>query len=598
MGDNRSAKIDAVEKRHEESYELLRQARAAAKKKSKYNSADTRKKMYEECKRRTGFEPKKEQLDIAESMLLGLDSTVMAGTGWGKTLPFALPLFVRQRKIVIVISPLNVLEADQAKKFSSWGLRAVALNSESKEGMTAMLEEVKKNKFDIIVVGPKLCLDPEGAFRPLLSDPSFSKRILAVIVDEAHCIAQWGDSFRPEYSQLEALRGFMGIDVPVHATSATLTPTSLEKTRRALHIREDRSFHLNLGNDRPNIAWEVRKMNAAKSDLESLDFVLGSEPLDEVERFRRSIIFFDDVMLSLQAVQRLRDKVPKHLKSRICAYNSQRGPVSKRLVFKLFQRGDIDILIATEAAGMGFDAADIWLVIQFMVPSSLEVWLQRAGRAGRGKDICARAILLVQPTVFQEKGKMTRQPGDTVKYMKEIGEDLRDWITAPESECRRTVADRVFNNPPREDGAISGDRDLSVRTSENEIPVDTGDVSHSADTTDAQAIAVESAGEVAAELRDWRSVVPVTRSPEDVKEAVSLLRNWRTRTWLSEHSLARFGEAGIFPDAILQSLAARTTYLSVDDLASLGWSSSMTWIDVGQTMFLKLKRGGRQRRGG
>lgn len=89
--------------------------RAAAKKKNKYDSQATRQIMIEECKKRTGLTPYPEQLDLAECMLLGLDSTSIAGTGWGKTLPFALPLFVPQSrgKIIIIVSPLNSLEADQ-----------------------------------------------------------------------------------------------------------------------------------------------------------------------------------------------------------------------------------------------------------------------------------------------------------------------------------------------------------------------------------------------------------------------------------------------------------------------------------------------------
>ena len=84
-----------------------------------------------------------------------------------------------------------------------------------------------------------------------------------------------------------------------------------------------------------------------------------------------------------------------------------------------------------------------------MVPRSLSIWLQRAGRAGRRSDVRARAILLVQPTVFYEKGKNKRQPGDPVQYVKEIEDDLRAWIETPADKCRRDVADTLFENPPR-----------------------------------------------------------------------------------------------------------------------------------------------------
>ena len=98
---------------HVRSYALLKAAREKAQKKSGYNSAATRRKLTEECIRRTGLTPYSQQLDLAECMLLGLDVTSIAGTGWGKTLPFALPLFVSPKKIVIIVSPLNALEEDQ-----------------------------------------------------------------------------------------------------------------------------------------------------------------------------------------------------------------------------------------------------------------------------------------------------------------------------------------------------------------------------------------------------------------------------------------------------------------------------------------------------
>lgn len=99
------------------SVRLLEEARADAHEKRKYDSSATRAKITAECKARTGLSPYAEQLDLAECMLLGVDAVTIAGTGWGKTLPFVLALFVPETKgkIVVVISPLNALEADQVR---------------------------------------------------------------------------------------------------------------------------------------------------------------------------------------------------------------------------------------------------------------------------------------------------------------------------------------------------------------------------------------------------------------------------------------------------------------------------------------------------
>ena len=109
------------EERHREvrtrSYNLLQAARIKAKDKRRYDSARSRQVMVEECQKRVGLSPRSEQLDLAECMLLGLDAASIAGTGWGKTLPFVLPLFVPESKgrIIIIVSPLNALEADQVR---------------------------------------------------------------------------------------------------------------------------------------------------------------------------------------------------------------------------------------------------------------------------------------------------------------------------------------------------------------------------------------------------------------------------------------------------------------------------------------------------
>ena len=83
-----------------------------------------------------------------------------------------------------------------------------------------------------------------------------------------------------------------------------------------------------------------------------------------------------------------------------------------------------------------------------MTPDSLSTWMQRAGRAGRLPEICAHAIILVQPSVFQEVGKSTRKEGDAITYKKEIEDGLRIWIETPVGRCRRDIADEYFDNPP------------------------------------------------------------------------------------------------------------------------------------------------------
>ncbi|KAM6496623.1 P-loop containing nucleoside triphosphate hydrolase protein [Amanita muscaria] len=264
------------------SQRLLQEARDASKKKCNYDSVDMRLEMRTRLSDRAGFGPYDWQLDVAEALLVGLDGIIIAGTGSGKTIPFMLPLFIHPEKMILILSPLKVLQRDQARRFKKMKIPAVAVNRDT--WSPSMLKHLNETRQGAILSSPEMCLKhPE--FRKWLTAKETTNEIMAIIVDEAHCISQWGGDFRPVYSQIEKLRAFMPPDIPVLLTSATLPPAALADCCSRMKLDVKDSFMLNLGNHRPNITMSVLRMDGSKdykavyNNLPDPNFITSAEDL-------------------------------------------------------------------------------------------------------------------------------------------------------------------------------------------------------------------------------------------------------------------------------------------------------------------------------
>jgi superfamily II DNA helicase RecQ len=195
-----------------------------------------------------------------------------------------------------------------------------------------------------------MCLKHEP-FRNVLTSTSFQD-ISAVIVDEAHCISQWGGDFRTAYGEIGKLRAFFPPHIPILATSATLTPSSLAEVRSQLGIDAQDSFYLNLGNDRPNIAYSTHPINSPTDYISLLPLLTTEKNPTTTDDIIKSLVFVNKVLLAQSTVRAIRALFPKHLRKYVDYMHAHRTPKARRRAMRHFRQGKTKVLVATEAAGM------------------------------------------------------------------------------------------------------------------------------------------------------------------------------------------------------------------------------------------------------
>lgn len=214
-----------------------------------------------------------------------------------------------------------------------------------------MYQDIKKLKYQAIFISPEMCFRHQGG-KALLAALGIAKQILAFVIDEAHCIAQWGGEFRPAYGELSQLRAFVPTQVPVMLLSATLTPEALEECERSVLIKPQDAFYVNLGNDRRNIKMEVRPIENAE-DFAALDGIFHFDKVNLVSDLPKTLIFADERVKVQQIWRYIRSRLPEFLGSAVDYVHSLRSKRAKRRVMNRFMNAQgIRILVATEAVGM------------------------------------------------------------------------------------------------------------------------------------------------------------------------------------------------------------------------------------------------------
>ncbi|KIL53911.1 hypothetical protein M378DRAFT_174525, partial [Amanita muscaria Koide BX008] len=254
------------------------------------------------------------QVHVCEEILRGdRDVISIAGTGMGKTLTFWMPLLFRPQGVQVIVTPLNILGEQNTSILTKLNIEAIFISA--KTATEHNFHDIALLRYRVIIVNPEELMRPNGGFETLLKDKLFNSRIISIVIDEAHCISQWG-SFRPEYRDLGRLRHLQRKLCPILATSATMSAAVIEDVKKVLRLREEHLFISQCSTDRPNFAILVRPIVNPIYTYRDLSFVLcdwepGNLPPPKF------IIFFDNIRNSVDAGNYLRSLLPKDEQYRI-----------------------------------------------------------------------------------------------------------------------------------------------------------------------------------------------------------------------------------------------------------------------------------------
>jgi ATP-dependent DNA helicase RecQ len=318
------------------------------------------------------------QREACEAALAGRDVMVVMPTGSGKSLCYQLPALLRE-DLTVVVSPLVALMQDQVEALAARGLgdQVALVNAQQDASRNAeVLARAADGRLRLLYVAPERFAAP-GFLARMRADV----RVGLFVVDEAHCVSQWGHDFRPDYFRLADAARALSADALV-ASTATATPRVAADVVRRLGLRDP--LRVATGFDRPNISFTV----ARPGGHEKARLLIEALRPDDT---RPAIVYAG----TRAGSEELAEQLTAALGVEAAAYHAGLDRGRRAEVQRRFLTDDLGVICATNAFGMGVDKPNVRTVVHASVPSSLEAYYQEAGRAGRD-GLPARALLLAE----------------------------------------------------------------------------------------------------------------------------------------------------------------------------------------------------------
>lgn len=349
------------------------------------------------------FRPKQEE--IVHAALAGRDVLAILPTGGGKSVCFQVPAMIEEG-IAVVVTPLIALMKDQVQNLNDRGIKALCVNAGmSRREVELTLNNAAYGDFKFLYVSPERLGTP--LFRNYIQEMNVSY----IVVDEAHCISQWGYDFRPDYLQIGRLRDL--VDAPVIALTATATPKVAEDIMERLAFKD--KFLIKSGFERPNLSYVLRR---CEDKLGQLLNICGNVP-------GTGIVY-------VRSRKKTEELAAFMTSNGISAsfYHAGLGSQSRADRQEKWKRGEIRVMACTNAFGMGIDKPDVRFVIHFDVPDSPEAYFQEAGRGGRdGKR--SYAVMLWNSTDIRRLHQITSASFPSLDYVEDIYHKIHIFFDIP-----------------------------------------------------------------------------------------------------------------------------------------------------------------------